>query len=298
MPELPEVETVRRGLAKAMEGRRIETVLLRRPDLRTPFPPDFAERIAGRRVDTVGRRAKYLLARLEGGDIILMHLGMSGRFAVLPPGRPAQVLGEFYYEEEAPIPESPPGKHDHVEFRLEGGIRIVFTDPRRFGLMDVTGEAALEEHPLIKGLGPEPLGNTFDADYLDGVLAGKRAPLKAALSDQRLVAGLGNIYVCEALWRSRLSPMRISSTLEGSRGRKRREDLVAAVRTVLLEAIEAGGSTLNDHRTTDGQEGAFQQRFCVYDREGEPCLREGCGGTVERIVQAGRSTYLCGRCQR
>jgi formamidopyrimidine-DNA glycosylase len=298
MPELPEVETVRRGLETAMLGRRIDKVRLNRGDLRVPFPAGFARRLTGRRVETVGRRAKYLLAGLDGGESLLMHLGMSGRFTIHPPrGRPL-TLGD--YDEDAPAaPATKPSNHDHVAFLLDDGTRIVYTDPRRFGLMDIIDTAASLSHRLLEGLGPEPLGNDFNADHLRSALASRRTPLKSALLDQRVVAGVGNIYACEALHRAALSPKRIASTL--TRGRlsgQRLEALARAVRGVLNDAIAAGGSTLRDYASAQGRPGAFQHRFDVYDREGQPCPRPGCRGTIRRIVQAGRSTFYCGVCQR
>lgn len=298
MPELPEVETVRRGLAPQMEGRAFAEVRLRRGDLRWPFPLRFCERLKGRRVAALSRRGKYLLADLDSGEVLVMHLGMSGRFSVFPAAGPARNLGEFYFEGGAG--EEAEGAHDHVTFIMDDGCRIVFTDPRRFGMMDLVAAAARNAHPLLAGLGPEPLGNAFDAQHLAAMFRGKRAPLKAALLDQKTVAGLGNIYVCEALNRAGLSPRRLAGTTV------RRDGapspclglLALAVRDVLNEAIAAGGSTLRDHQATDGAPGAFQQRFRVYDREGERCPAPGCEGVIRRIVQSGRSTFYCPRCQR
>jgi formamidopyrimidine-DNA glycosylase len=299
MPELPEVETVRRGLETAMLGRRIEKVRLNRGDLRVPFPRGFARRLAGRHVETVGRRAKYLLVGLDGGDSLLMHLGMSGRFTVHPPSGRPMPLGE---DDDAVAPAGPPAapsSHDHVAFLLDDGTRIVYTDPRRFGLMDIIDTAAASRHPLLDALGPEPLGNDFNAEYLRSALAGRRTPLKSALLDQHMVAGLGNIYACEALHRAALSPKRIAATVtRGRLGEQRLEALARAVRGVLGDAIAAGGSTLRDYASAQGRPGAFQHRFDVYDREGEPCPRPGCRGIVRRIVQAGRSTFYCAVCQR
>ena len=262
MPELPEVETVRRGLETAMLGRRIEQVRLNREDLRVPFPRGFARRLAGRRVDTVGRRAKYLLVGLDGGDSLLMHLGMSGRFTVHPPSGRPMTLGEGDDELAPAGPPAEPSSHDHVAFLLDDGARIVYTDPRRFGLMDIIDTAAASRHPLLGALGPEPLGNDFNAEYLRSALAGRPTPLKSALLDQRVVAGLGNIYACEALHRAALSPKRIAATL--TRGRlsgQRLEALARAVRGVLGDAIAAGGSTLRDYASAHGRPGAFQHRF-------------------------------------
>jgi formamidopyrimidine-DNA glycosylase len=298
MPELPEVETVCRGLSPAMEGHRIVSVRLKRGDLRWPFPPRFRERLEGRRVTALTRRAKYLLADLDSGETLIMHLGMSGRFTVFPPKGPVRHLGEFYFETGAE--EGAEGAHDHVTFTMDDGSRIVFTDPRRFGMMDLAASTAREDHPLLKELGPEPLGNAFDAGHLATVFAGKRAPLKAALLDQKTVAGLGNIYVCEALHRARLSPRRLAGSTVRRDGAPtvRLKTLGEVVRDVLREAIAAGGSILRDHHATDGSAGAFQQRFRVYDREGEPCPTPGCRGVVRRIVQSGRSTFYCPHCQR
>jgi formamidopyrimidine-DNA glycosylase len=299
MPELPEVETVRRGLETALLGRRIEKVELNRGDLRVPFPDGFASRLAGRRIETVGRRAKYLLVGLDGGKSLLMHLGMSGRFTIHPPGGRPLPLGEPDEEAGESSDATGPSIHDHVTFLLDDGTLIVYTDPRRFGLMDLIDTATASHHKLLAGLGPEPLGNDFNAEHLRAGLDGRETPLKSALLDQRVVAGLGNIYACEALHRAALSPKRIAATL--TRGRnsvERLEALVRAVRSVLDDAIAAGGSTLRNYASAQGRPGAFQHRFDVYDREGEPCPRPGCRGTVRRIVQAGRSTFYCGVCQR
>jgi formamidopyrimidine-DNA glycosylase len=297
MPELPEVEIVKRGLEKAMAGRRITAVRLSRGDLRRPFPEAFAARLAGRRVERFARRAKYVLLHLDSGEVLLVHLGMSGRFTVLSPGHAPAGLAEFYVR---PGPAGTgAGPHDHVVFETEGGLKVVYTDPRRFGVMDLFPKGELERHPLLAGIGVEPLGNGFSGAHLAHTLRGRKAPLKAALLDQRIIAGLGNIYVCEALHRARLSPLRRAGTLVKRKGYDPRlDDLVAAIRAVLGEAIEAGGSTLRDHARPDGVPGAFQSRFAVYDREGEPCPRPGCGGNVKRIVQAGRSTFYCPRCQK
>lgn len=283
MPELPEVETVRRGLAPALEGRRIMSVELRRPDLRWPLPERMAERLTGRRVIRLGRRAKYLLADLDSGETLVIHLGMSGRILVSgdSPGRFAHV-------------RSLPERHDHVILEMEDGARITYNDPRRFGMMDLAPTAAIEEHPLLRGLGPEPLGNVFGGAWLAARLGGRRTPVKTALLDQRLIAGLGNIYVCEALHRAGIAPFRPAGRIAPSR----LERLAAAVRAVLGEAIDAGGSSLRDHRQTSGEMGYFQHDFRVYGRAGQPCRREGCTGTVRRVVQAGRSTFWCPRCQR
>ncbi|NNE21406.1 MAG: bifunctional DNA-formamidopyrimidine glycosylase/DNA-(apurinic or apyrimidinic site) lyase [Rhizobiales bacterium] len=297
MPELPEVETVKRGLQPAMQNRRIEFVELRRADLRFPFPQGFAERLQGRRISTLTRRAKYILAHLDSGDVLIMHLGMSGRFTVFAPEGSSQNLGEFYYLQGADTAGN--GAHDHVVITLDDGAKLVYTDPRRFGMMDLCPEGDLDRHRLLASIGIEPLGNELNAAYLHDALKGRKTPLKAALLDQRIIAGLGNIYVCEALHRSGLSPKRLAGTL--SRNRKvdeRLERLSSAIRSILNEAIEAGGSTLRDYASTDGNSGAFQQLFSVYDREDEDCPKPDCSGTVQRIVQSGRSTFYCTSCQR
>ena len=288
MPELPEVETVRRGLAPAMEGRRFVRVDVRRGDLRWPLPRGFAQRLHGKTVEGLGRRAKYLLADLSSGDVLLMHLGMSGSFRVGKDSTP----GNYHHQ------RSNSRAHDHVVFHMSNGATVTFNDPRRFGSMKLVSRAKLEQEPLLRALGPEPLGNEFDAAMLAKACAGKRTSLKAALSDQRVVAGLGNIYVCEALFRARLSPLRSASTIADRRGKpnERAERLVNAIKAVLLDAIEAGGSSLRDHRKADGSLGDFQHNFQVYDREGQPC--PSCKGKIRRIVQLGRSTFYCPSCQR
>jgi len=296
MPELPEVETVRRGLAPAMEGARIDKVEVRHRGLRWPIAKDFEKRIEGRTVDGLGRRAKYLTADLSSGDVLVMHLGMSGSFRIETErgaGRP--VADDAVYYKRGKLEA-----HDHVVFHLNGGIRVVYNDPRRFGFMLLIPEKKLAVHPLLKGLGFEPTGNELSAEALAPRFARRSAPLKAILSDQRAIAGLGNIYVCEALWRARLSPRRTAGSLVARDGRPvpRLTVLVEAIRAVIAEAIEAGGSSLRDHIRTDGTLGYFQHSFAVYDREREPCPRDGCGGTVRRIVQAGRSTFYCPCCQR
>ncbi|SMH34542.1 bifunctional DNA-formamidopyrimidine glycosylase/DNA-(apurinic or apyrimidinic site) lyase [Mesorhizobium australicum] len=297
MPELPEVETVRRGLQPYLEGAVIERVEQRRPDLRFPFPDRFAERLESRRVTAVGRRAKYLTIHLDDGAVVISHLGMSGSWRIEMSGE-AVIPGEFHYE------RSKAAAHDHVVFHLltasgEHG-RVVFNDPRRFGFMLLAEERLLDEHPSLSGLGVEPTGNSLDGELLSSLLRDKRAPLKAALLDQRLIAGLGNIYVCEALWRAGLSPLRSAGTIAGPPDKPdvRAEELATAIREVIFDAIAAGGSSLRDYVHADGSLGYFQHSFSVYDREGEPCLRAGCGGTVERIVQSGRSTFFCAACQR
>ncbi len=294
MPELPEVETVMRGLKPVLEGRRIDTVVLRRSGLRFPFPGDFARRLQGRRVTGLWRRAKYILASLDSGEVLLIHLGMTGRFTVFS-GTGARNLGEFYFG--SPSEQSGEGPHDHVVLGLDDGTRIVYADPRRFGIMNLFPGSEAHSHRLLCMLGVEPLGNAFDAAYLVERFRGKSAPLKSALLDQHIIAGLGNIYVCEALHRAGLSPRRKARTLVRGKGHDPRlGELVRHIRDVLGEAIAAGGSTLQDFAHTDGAPGAFQQRFLVYDRECQPCAR--CGSPIERLVQSGRSTFYCRKCQR
>ena len=292
MPELPEVETVRRGLTPAMLGARIREVELRRADIRFPFPPSFAKRLTGQRIVDVRRRAKYLLFQLDGGETLIAHLGMSGSFRMEKTA--VSTPGKFHHE------RSKDPKHDHVVLVLDNGWVVTYNDPRRFGFMDLAPTDALEQHPRILGLGAEPLAPEFDAARLAALFAGSRAPLKSALLDQKRIAGLGNIYVCEALFRARLAPSRQACVLANARGAPTRAAIAIseAIRTVLEEAVEAGGSTLRDHRQANGELGYFQHAFKVYDREGLPCLRERCGGTIARITQAGRSTFYCPKCQR
>ncbi len=279
MPELPEVETVRRGLAPVLEGHRIARAQARRPDLRFPLPDGFGQRLTGRTVTAVSRRAKYLLIGLDDGATLISHLGMSGSFRI------------YENEQEAP----PPAKHDHVIIRTDAGAEIRYHDPRRFGFMDLADDGELAGHALLKDLGPEPLGEEFEVETLADALKGRKAPIKAALLDQKVVAGLGNIYVCEALFRAGLSPKRKASTVQGA-GAKR---LWAAIRDVLGGAIAAGGSSISDHRQTDGELGYFQHSFAVYGREGEACPGCDCTrGGVRRIVQSGRSTFYCPTRQR
>ncbi len=293
MPELPEVETVRRGLAPVMEGARILRVEARRPDLRVPFPPDFVARLTGQTVTGLGRRAKYLTADLGSGDVLLMHLGMSGSFRV--GHEDEKIAPSAFYHARAAAPA-----HDHVVFHLSTGATVTFNDPRRFGLMLIVPRSELASHPLMREVGPEPLDNAFDASLLAAACAGKKTSLKAALLDQTVVAGLGNIYVCEALHRARLSPKRRASTVATHTGapNARAVALVDAIKAVLNDAIEAGGSSLRDHRQTNGELGYFQHHFRVYDREGQPCVTKGCNGVVKRIVQNGRSTFFCPVCQK
>lgn len=288
MPELPEVETVRRGLEPVLAGARIARAEQRRPDLRWPFPPRFAARLQDTRVTALSRRSKYLLADLDSGETLLVHLGMTGRILVSgAPDDGRQPLGAFHHPHPAPL------KHDHVVLDLDSGARLTFNDARRFGAMDLWPTAALDSHRLLAGLGPEPLGNGFHAAALAARIEGRASPIKAVLLDQRTVAGLGNIYVCEALWRAGLSPHLIARDLPAAA----LEPLVAAIRAVLDEAILAGGSSLRDYRRADGELGYFQHSFAVYGREGAPCLRPGCGGTIARSVQSGRSSFHCPTCQ-
>lgn len=283
MPELPEVETVRRGLLPVMEGQVIAEARVNRPDLRWPFPPNMAARLTGARVLALRRRSKYILADLSTGETLLVHLGMSGRMLI--SGAP---LGVFHHDHPAPA------KHDHVVLDMVGGARITFNDARRFGAMDLIASNALDAHPLLASLGPEPLGNAFDEAYLAARLKGRNTPIKSALLDQRVVAGLGNIYVCETLYRARVSPLVRAGALSG----RAVGSLVPLIRQVLTEAIEAGGSSLRDYRQADGELGYFQHRFHVYDREGDPCPTPGCTATIARVVQSGRSSFYCPQCQR
>ncbi|MBT3399776.1 MAG: bifunctional DNA-formamidopyrimidine glycosylase/DNA-(apurinic or apyrimidinic site) lyase [Rhodospirillaceae bacterium] len=296
MPELPEVETVVRGLRPALEGKRLTRVELRRPDLRFPFPEGFAERLRGRTVTEVVRRAKYILIRLDSGETWLAHLGMSGRFTVTPgrsEGATASA-GQAGHNSGWALAE----KHDHVLVEAEDGGRIIYNDTRRFGFMDLIAPGGEADSPHLRALGPEPLSADFTPEYLAGALRGKRTPIKAALLDQRVVAGIGNIYACEALWRAGISPRRSAHTIAGGRA----ERLVGAVCDVLTEAIEAGGSSLRDYVQTDGELGYFQHRWAVYDQAGETCAKcveagiEDC--RISRIVQSGRSTFYCSRQQR
>ncbi|MBC2836097.1 bifunctional DNA-formamidopyrimidine glycosylase/DNA-(apurinic or apyrimidinic site) lyase [Paragemmobacter straminiformis] len=299
MPELPEVETVRRGLVPVMEGRVIERAQVNRADLRWPFPERMADRLTGARVLALRRRSKYILADLSTGETLLVHLGMSGRMLISPPpvslppdaserDEQRETLGEWHHHHPAPE------KHDHVVFDMEGGARVTFNDARRFGAMDLMPTEGAEAHMLLAGLGPEPLGNGFDESYLVERLKGKNTPVKSALLDQRLIAGLGNIYVCETLYRARIHP----ATKAGALKRAQVAGLVPIIRDVLAEAITAGGSSLRDYRQADGELGYFQHSFQVYGREGAPCLTAGCGSVIARIVQSGRSSFYCPTCQR
>lgn len=287
MPELPEVETVRRGLEPVVVGRSIAAADVRRPDLRWPLPERLGERLTGRGVLRLRRRSKYILADLDDGMTLLVHLGMSGRMLVTA-GDAAASLGGFVHAHRAPAP------HDHVTLHLENGVRVTFNDPRRFGAMDLVPTGSADGHKWLAALGPEPLGNRFDAIYLASVLHGRRSPIKTALLDQRVVAGLGNIYVCEALFRAGISPRRAAGRI----GAGRIDGLTVAIRTVLSEAIAAGGSSLRDYRQADGALGYFQHAFRVYGKDGAACRRDGCTGHVTRIVQSGRSSFYCPRCQR
>ncbi len=283
MPELPEVETVRRGLLPVLEGATITRAEVNRPDLRWPLPDRMAERLTGRRVTALRRRSKYLLADLDSGETLLVHLGMSGRMLVSG----AQV-GAFHHDHPAPQ------KHDHVVLHMGSGARITFNDARRFGAMDLMATEGADAHPLLAGLGPEPFGNDFNGPYLAARLAGRRTPIKAALLDQRIVAGLGNIYVAETLFRAGVSPLRLAGDL----AEPDVHALVPIIRDVLSEAIEAGGSSLRDFRQASGELGYFSKHFQVYDREGEPCETPGCTATIIRTVQSGRSSFWCPACQR
>lgn len=276
MPELPEVETIRRGLQPKLEGHVLTAVVQRRADLRFPLPVDFAGRLTGRLVRHVGRRAKYLLLTLDDANVLMIHLGMSGRILI----------------HDGPPP--PVGRHDHVDFVTDAGCTIRYNDARRFGMMDLVAGDALGEHRLLAGLGPEPLGNRFDGEVLAAALTGRRTPVKAALLDQRVVAGIGNIYACEALHRAGLSPRRSAHTVQGRRAAR----LATAIRDVLEEAIAAGGSSLRDYVQASGELGYFQHSWRVYDREGAKCSRADCRGTIRRIVQSGRSTFYCAAHQR
>jgi formamidopyrimidine-DNA glycosylase len=287
MPELPEVETVRRGLAPVLAGARLARVEARRPDLRFPLPEGFVQRLAGARIERLDRRAKYLLAPLDRGWTLVMHLGMTGRFEIsgaCPKRRP----GRF-----AQAPPADP-RHAHVVFETDADVRVTYFDARRFGYMDLVPSDGLDEHPWFKGLGPEPLGEAFGGAYLVRVFAGRRQAVKSVMLDQRVIAGLGNIYVSEALHRAGISPEKAAGSLRPTR----LTSLAQSVREVLEEAIEAGGSSLRDYAGADGSLGYFQHRFSVYGREDQPCRRDGCGGRIRRTVQAGRATFACPRCQR
>lgn len=292
MPELPEVETVRRGLAAVMVGARMIRVDRRRADLRFPFPKNFAARLKGRRIEGLRRRGKYLLADLDDAQILVMHLGMSGSFRI--EDETQETPGKFHHA------RSKDPAHDHVVFHLSNGKNVIYNDPRRFGFMQIIDRDKLAEHPLFRNVGIEPLSSEFNGATLARLFAGKTTPLKNALVDQRLIAGLGNIYASEALFRAGLSPRRAAGSLARKNGAptERAERLAQAIREVLEEAVAAGGSSLRDHRQTNGDLGYFQHKFRVYDREGQPCTRPGCKGTVKRIVQSGRATFFCSKCQK
>jgi formamidopyrimidine-DNA glycosylase len=293
MPELPEVETVRKGLEPILVGNAFARVEQRRKDLRFPLPKHFAERLEGRRVEALDRRAKYLLARLDDGEVLVMHLGMTGRFSIDHANGEADTPGRFAHNQaDAP-------KHEHIVFHLGDGATIRYSDARRFGFMDLVQGDKLASHALFKGLGVEPLSSSFTPEWLAAKLKGKKTSIKAALVDQRLIAGVGNIYACEALFRARISPKRLAGTLATKTGKptEKTKALVDSVRAVLEDAIRAGGSSLRDYKRADGSLGEFQHRFKVYGREGKPCAKKGCGGTVRRIVQGGRSTFYCPTCQ-
>ncbi len=283
MPELPEVETVRRGLQPAMEGEIIAKASVNRPDLRWPFPENMADRLTGKRINALRRRSKYILADLDSGETLLIHLGMSGRMTVS-----GVTIGEFHH------PHPVPAKHDHVVFDMANGARVTFNDARRFGAMDLMETAKADDHWLLRDIGPEPFSNSFNEHYLTERLRGKTSPIKTTLLDQGIVAGLGNIYVCEVLYRAGINPKRKAGQISAARI----ASLVPIIREVLSEAIEAGGSSLKDHRQADGELGYFQHTFRVYDQEGNPCKTEGCPNVIHRFVLSGRSTFYCPQCQR
>jgi formamidopyrimidine-DNA glycosylase len=283
MPELPEVETVMRGLAPVMQGEVITQAHVNRPDLRWPFPPRMADRLTGQRVLALRRRSKYILLDISSGETLLVHLGMSGRMLI--SGDP---FGRFLHSH--PTPQ----KHDHVMFDMANGARVTFNDPRRFGAMDLMQTATYKTHTLLAKIGPEPFGNQFNENYLCAALSGRKTPIKSALLDQRIIAGLGNIYVCETLFRAGISPLQKAANLS----QKRVAALVLVIRQVLQEAIDSGGSSLRDFRQTDGELGYFQHSFAVYGREGETCCKQSCKTTIKRVVQSGRSSFYCKTCQK
>ena len=289
MPELPEVETVLRGLEPVMVDQKIRNAEISRPDLRWPFPENMSERLTGVTILRLHRRSKYILCDLDSGETLLIHLGMTGRMTISHAGNESDdFLGNFQYK------LSTPAKHDHVILDMQAGARISFNDARRFGAMDLIETQNLFDHKLIKSLGPEPLGNEFNSPYLHLKLKSKTAPIKSALLDQRIVSGLGNIYVCESLWRAGINPKRLS----GKISRKKIDVLVPIIRDVLQEAISAGGSSLKDHRQTNGDLGYFQHSFAVYGREGKKCNSVNCSELIKRIVQSGRSSFYCAKCQK
>jgi formamidopyrimidine-DNA glycosylase len=293
VPELPEVETVMQGLMPVLVGAKVRRLEAMRPDLRFPLPENFASRVEGQTIERLERRAKYLIAVLSGGEALVMHLGMTGRFSVAR-GKSSELLGDYIYESGGDP------KHDHVVFHVSGGVRVIYNDPRRFGFMLMMPEAVRDQHPLFRNLGTEPLGDLLTAEYLAKRAYGKKVNLKAFLMDQRIVAGLGNIYVSEALHRAGLSPDRGARFLSDRRGQPtaRAEALVPAIKSVLEQAILAGGSTLKDYRHADGAKGSFQEAFGVYDRDGKPCTRGGCMGEIKRTIHCGRATYFCPHCQK
>ncbi len=288
MPELPEVETVRKGLEPYMTGHVITQADIRRPDLRWPFPVNMAERLIGKRVERLRRRSKYILCDLDSSETLLIHLGMSGRMTISAPEKVKDMAGDFHHLHPAIE------KHDHVVIDMDNGARITFNDARRFGAMDLLDTKAAEQHKLLASIGPEPLGNSFDEAYFIAALKGKNTPIKSAMLDQRIVAGLGNIYVCEALWRTGISPLNKAAKLSKARA----ASLVPAIRAVLNDAIAAGGSSLKDYRQADGELGYFQHSFATYGREGEHCKTSDCKGRIKRVVQSGRSSFYCPECQR
>ena len=288
MPELPEVETVRRGLEPVLSGIKIARADVRRPDLRWPFPERMAERLTGAVITQLRRRSKYILADLDTGETLLIHLGMSGRMLISTPEGEQDTPGQFHYEHQAI------GKHDHVILDMETGARITFNDARRFGAMDLMDTAQQDDHWLLSKLGPEPLGNAFNDTHLVTGLKGRKTPIKSALLDQRIVAGLGNIYVCEALFRAGISPKKMAGQISA----RRVASLVPIIREILEEAIQSGGSSLRDYRQTDGELGYFQHNFRVYGRESEACVTDGCEKQILRITQSGRSSFYCPHCQR
>ncbi len=287
MPELPEVETVRKGLEPYMTGYMIAAADIRREGLRWPFPDNMAARLIGKQVERLRRRSKYILCDLDSGETLLIHLGMSGRMTISAPEQASDILGELHHLHPALE------KHDHVVIDMDNGARITFNDARRFGAMDLLDTKTAEQHKLLASLGPEPLGNSFDEAYFVAALKGKNTPIKSALLDQRIVAGLGNIYVCEALWRTGISPL----IKAGKISKLRATSLVPAIREVLNDAIDAGGSSLKDYRQADGELGYFQHSFATYGREGEPCKTPDCKGHIKRVVQSGRSSFYCPKCQ-
>lgn len=294
MPELPEVETVRMGLEPVLVGNRFASVEQRRKDLRFPFPVNFAKRLSGRKVEALDRRAKYLLARLDDGEVLVMHLGMTGRFSIDHANGEHIEPGEFY--EDAPVAPT----HEHIVFHMGDGASVRYADARRFGYMDLIRQSGLDEHALFKGLGIEPLSDAFTPEWLANRLKGKATSIKAALLDQRLIAGIGNIYACEALYRAKISPLRLAKPLATKTGKptEKTKALVDGIKVVLGQAIKAGGSSLRDYRSAEGRLGRFQHSFKVYGREGKPCRGKGCSGKVRRIVQNGRSTFYCPICQK